>query len=315
MGIGVAQGQVKPQNTAKPVGPLKASRAMWQQWLWGYFFIAPSLLVFIVFSVYPVLKTVTLSFQRIDFIKGSSWVGFRNYERIFQDKVFLEVLRNTLTYFLGIVPLGTVLVLILSVLIFQLPAKLSNLFKGAYYLPSVTSGVVLSLIWLFIFNPAYGILNYILGLVGLEPVLWLASHKTALWSLVFMYHATSWGGSVVLVSAALGGIPQYLYEAAIIDGASRFRQFVNITLPLLRPVLTYVVIMSTISSLQIFNQIYLMTNGGPGWSTTNLVFHVYVTAFQNLEFGLGSAQVLLLLILTIVLAIVQYRYLALDIEY
>lgn len=315
MGTAQVEGRAKMSGAARSIALSRTSRAVWRQWLWGYFFIAPSLLMFVVFSVYPVLKTVTLSFQRVEFIGGTTWIGFRNYQRIFQDKVFLEVLRNTLTYFLGIVPLGTLLVLILSVLIFQLPDRLSNLFKGAYYLPSVTSGVVLSLIWLFIFNPAYGILNYILGLFGLKPVLWLASHKTALWSLVFMYHATSWGGSVVLVSAALGGISQYLYEAAIIDGASRFRQFVNITLPLLRPVLTYVVIMSTISSLQIFNQIYLMTNGGPGWSTTNLVFHVYVTAFQNLEFGLGSAQVLLLLILTIVLAIIQYRYLALDIEY
>ena len=288
---------------------------MWRQWLWGYFFIAPSLLVFLLFSMYPVLKTVILSFQRIDFMRGTSWVGLRNYEKIFQDRVFLEVLRNTLTYSLGIVPLGAVLVLILSVLMFQLPAKLSNIFKAAYYLPSVTSGVALSLVWLFIFNPAYGILNYILGLFGLAPVLWLANPKTALWSLVFMYHATSWGGSVVLVSAALGGIPQYLYEAAIIDGASRFRQFLSITLPLLRPVLTYVVIMATINSLQIFNQIYLMTNGGPGWATTNLVFNVYVTAFQNLEFGRGSAQVLFLLILTIILAVIQYRYMALDVEY
>jgi len=293
----------------------RASRAQWQRWLWGYFFIGPSLLVFLLFSLYPVIKTVIMSFQRIEFIGGSTWVGLRNYDKIFHDKAFLEVLRNTLTYFLGIVPLGTLLVLILGVLIFQLPSRLGNLFKGAYYLPSVTSGVVLSLVWLFIFNPVYGILNYVLESVGLAPVLWLASHKTALWSLVFMYHATSWGGSVVLVSAALGGIPVHLYEAAIIDGASRFRQFISITLPLLKPVLTYVVIMGTISSLQIFNQIYLMTAGGPGWSTTNLVYYVYMTAFQNLEFGLGSAQVLFVLLLTITLAIIQYRYLATDIEY
>ena len=130
-----------------------------------------------------------------------------------------------------------------------------------------------------------------------------------------MYHATSWGGSVVLVSAALGSIPQTLYEAATIDGASRFRQFISITLPLLRPVLTYVVIMSTISSLRMFNQIFLITKGAPGWSTANLVFYIYVTAFQSLEFGIGSAQVMLLLLVTMVLAVIQYRYLAIDVEY
>lgn len=130
-----------------------------------------------------------------------------------------------------------------------------------------------------------------------------------------MYHATSWGGSVVLVSAAMGNIPQSLYEAAIIDGASRFRRFISITLPLLRPVLTYVMIMATISSLQIFNQIYLMTKGGPGWATTNTVYYMYITAFQNLHFGPGAAQVVLLLILTIIMAIIQYRYLATDVEY
>ena len=294
---------------------LGRARASWKNWFWGYFFVAPSLLVFLSFSVYPVIKTVLLSFQRVDFIAGTTWVGLRNYEAIFEDSIFFDVLRNTFMYFLGIVPLGLVIVLMLSVLIFQLPTRIGQLFKAAYYLPTVASGVVLSLVWLFIFNPAYGVLNYLLSLVGLAPVRWLAGPDTALWSLVFMYHATSWGGAVVLVSAAMGGIPQHLYEAAIIDGASRFRQFISITLPLLRPVLTYVAIMATIGSLQIFNQIYLMTNGGPGWATTNLVFNVYVTAFQSLQFGRGSAQVLFLLLLTIGLAVVQYSRLAIDVEY
>ena len=275
-------------------------RAQWRDWFWGYFFIAPSLAMFVAFALYPLSSSIVMSFQRVGLTPGTNqWVGIGNYQKMVQNRVFGEVLRNTIAYALGIVPVGTALALFLSVLIFQLRSVPGNIFKAAYYLPSVASGIALSFIWLYIYHPAFGLANYLLSLVGLEPMRWLANPKTALWSIVFMYHATSWGSSYV----------------STLDGASCYRQFLGITLPLLRPILTYVVIMSTIGSLRIFNQIFLMTEGGPGWVTTNLVYHVYTTAFQNLDFGLGSAQVMILLVVTISLAVIQYRYLALDVEY
>ena len=167
-------------------------------------------------------------------------------------------------------PVGVVLSLVLSTLIYRLPTIAQIVFKSAYYLPVVTSGVVLSLIWLYLYDPAFGLLNYLLGRIGVAPILWLANPKTSLLSLVIMFHASHWGASIILLTASMGGIPQDLYEAARIDGASLFRQTLSITLPLLKPAITYVAITGTIASLQIFTEIFLMTSGGPNLATTNL---------------------------------------------
>jgi multiple sugar transport system permease protein len=282
--------------------------------LWGYFFIAPSLLFFLVFSVYPMVDSIILSFQRFS-LQGRDWIGLENYRTLTADPVFYTVLKNTMLYALAIVPVGVVLALVLSALIIRLPATAQIFFKSAYYLPVVTSGVVLSLIWLYLYDPAFGLLNYLLGQLGLPPVLWLANPAFSLPSIVLMYHASHWGGAIILLTASMGGIPEHLYESARLEGASQLRQLTAITLPLLKPAIAYVAITGTIASLQIFTEIFLMTNGGPNYVTTNLVFYIYDQGFIRFDFGLASAVAVILLLITIVIAILQFRVFSTDVEY
>ena len=282
--------------------------------LWGYFFIAPSLLMFLLFSLYPMFDSIILSFQRFS-LRGRTWIGFDNYQRLFSDPNFAIVFKNTIAYTLAIVPFGVALSLVLATLIYRMPTAAQIIFKSAYYLPVVTSGVVLSLIWLYLYDPAFGLLNFVLGSLGLDPILWLANPKTSLLSLVIMYHASHWGASIILLTASMGGIPEDLYEAARIDGASLVRQATAITLPLLKPAITYVAITGTIASLQIFTEIFLMTSGGPNLATTNLVYFIYEQGFIRFNFGMASAVAVILLLLTAGIAVVQFRLLRSDVEY
>jgi multiple sugar transport system permease protein len=282
--------------------------------LWGYFFVAPSLLMFLLFSLYPMIDSVILSFQRYR-LTGRQWVGMRNYQRLFDDPAFFTILKNTLLYALAIVPFGVVLSLLMATLIFRLPSLAQVFFKSAFYLPVVTSGVVLSLIWLYLYDPAFGLINFLLDQIGLEPVLWLADPRYSLLSVVIMFHASHWGGSIILLTASMGGIPKDLYEAARLDGASFLRQTISITVPLLKPAITYVAILGTIASLQIFAEIFLMTRGGPNYATTNLVFSIYEYGFIRFDFGRASAVAVMLLFLTIGIAVAQFRLLRSNVEY
>lgn len=285
-----------------------------QSVLWGYFFVLPSLLMFLIFSLYPMVDSIVLSFQRLR-LTGREWVGLQNYARLLDETAFFTILFNTFLYALLIVPLGVLLSLTMAALIFRLPVPAQTFFKSAFYLPVVTSGVVLSMVWLYLYDPAFGLLNYLLGNVGLEPVLWLADPTFSLMSIVIMYHASHWGGSIILLTASMGGIPKELYEAAAIEGASIIRQMVSITVPLLKPALTYVSILGTIASLQIFTEIFVMTRGGPNYATTNMVFSIYEYGFIRFDFGRASAVAVILLLMTISLAVVQFRVLRTNVEY
>ena len=281
---------------------------------WGYFFIFPSLLAFLIFSLYPMLDSIILSFQRLK-LTGREWVGIENYLRLLDEPAFFKILTNTFLYALLIVPFGVLLSLTMAALIFRLPAAAQTFYKSAFYLPVVTSGVVLSVIWLYLYDPAFGLLNYLLGMIGIEPVLWLADPTFSLLSIVIMYHASHWGGSIILLTASMGGIPRELYEAAAIEGASIFRQVISITVPLLKPALTYVSILGTIASLQIFTEIFVMTRGGPSYATTNLVFSIYEYGFIRFDFGRASAVAIILLVVTVGLAIAQFRVMRTNVEY
>jgi len=285
-----------------------------RSWGWGYFFILPSLTMFVIFSLYPMFDSVRLSFQEYS-LKGREWVGLENYRSLVGDPYFRTILTNTLAYALWIVPFGLVLSLTLSTLIYRLPTPAQVFFKSAYYLPVVTSGVVLSLVWLYLYDPAFGLLNFLLGKVGIGPVLWLSDPTWSLLSIVIMFHASHWGGSVILLTASMGGIPKDLYEAARLDGASYLRQTTSITVPLLKPALAFVAITGTITSLQIFIEVWLMTRGGPNYATTNLVFSIYEQGFIRFDFGRASAVAVVLLLITMGIAVAQFRLLKSNVEY
>jgi multiple sugar transport system permease protein len=306
-------------STKPPPSLLQRLRAGWRSVRRNkaaYLFILPSLLSFLIFSVYPVLDTVMFSFQ--SFVRGTRiWVGLKNYIDMMQDEIFLASLKNTIVYFLGMVPLGVVLALTLAGLIYFLPSrKLQSFFKAAFYLPIATvSSVILALVWSFIYEPTFGLLNYLIGLVGIAPQYWLNSVSLAQPSLIFMMHTQWWGGMIILLTASMDSVPIDLYDSARIDGATTLRQFFSITLPLIRPAIAYVAIIATISSLRIFNEILIMTKGGPAWSTSNIAYDIYLTGINAFRFGPASAYAIVILVATIGLAILQYRAVNVEVEF
>lgn len=281
---------------------------------WGYYFILPSFLFYAAFFLVPVLWSMVLSFLDYGWW-GTSFVGLDNYRAVFEDRIFWIGMRNTVYYTFGVVPLWLGKALLVASLIFPFRKSLQTFFKAAFYLPHVTSAVIISMIWLWIYNPPFGLLNYIMKAVGLDPVTWLGNTATAMPAIIFMTVVMGGGSSIVLISAAMNGIPEHLYEAAELDGASDRHIFWKITLPLLRPTLLYLIVMGTISSFQVFTNIYLMTQGGPQFSTTTIVYQIYDLAFSRFQFGQASAMAMVLFLITFVFAMVQFKWLGQEVEY
>jgi len=246
---------------------------------------------------------------------GTEFVGLRNYAQVFNDRIFWKAVVNTAYYTFGVVPLWLGKALLIAALIFPFRNSIQTFFKAAFYLPHVTSAVIISMIWLWIYNPPFGLLNYLIRFLGIEQVAWLGNTRTAMPALIFMQVVMGGGSSIVLLSAAMNGIPTYLYEAAELDGARPAQVFFRVTLPLLRPTLLYLVVTGTINSFQVFTNVYLMTQGGPQFSTTTIVYMIYDTAFKQFQFGPASAMAMVLFALTAVLALVQFRWLGQEVEY
>jgi multiple sugar transport system permease protein len=298
------------------VGRLLSHRT-YNQWIWAYLFLLPGLVLFAVFTVYPMVNTIYLSTQHsYTFYQEPRFVGLYNYTKLLRDEVWRAALRNTLVYTVLTVPVLMSLSLGLAVLIRPFASRIQGLLRGIFYLPGVTSVVVISLIWLWIYYPfGNGLANYLIGLVGIDSQLWLGRPETALAAIIFMVWMTGQGANVVLYSAALNNIPTSLYEAADLDCAGSWAKFAHITWPLLKPTTLYVAVTGTIGSFQVFGIVYTMTGGGPGYSTRTLVFQVYDTAFRSFNFGYASAQAVVLAFLVIVVAVFQFRYLATQVEY
>jgi len=281
---------------------------------WGYFFILPSLLPFAIFFVLPLVRAVILSFSEW---KPGQWdfIGLANYLSCLKDPVFWISMKNTAIYALIVVLLGTVISLLLSVLIFPLGLRMQSLFKGAFYLPTVISAVVVTMVWSWMYNPAYGLFNQLLLMMDMEPVVWLGSTKTAMPSLMAMALATGRGTGIILITASIASIPTELYDAAKIDGAGGWSLFSKITLPLIRPVLLYLLVISTLEAFQIFTPMWLLTRGGPQHSTISVAMLIYRTAFQSFQLGPAAAQSIILFFAVLGVSIVYFRMFGEEIEY
>lgn len=264
--------------------------------------------------VFPIAKGLTLSFQQWS-IHGSGWVGWSNYAQVLTDGVFWKSLRITAIYTVLTVALGIALSLVVAFMIEPLSARWQTFFKSAFYLPSVAPIVIVSILWSWIFHPAFGLLNYAIGRLGMAPVLWLADPGIALYSIVLMALTVGQGHVILILSAALGGIPKDYHESARIDGAGVWREIVSVKLPLLKPALLYLLVVNTIASFQVFAPIYLLTAGGPNGATRTIGFLIYESGFKKFQFGVASAQAVILLLLVMIVAVVQFRSMASDVEY
>ena len=286
-----------------------------RDYFWGYVFILPALILFAIFFFYPLAWAFVLGFQKFD-IWQSQWIGLRNYEYVLQDPVYHRALINTLLYTIGTVPAGILISLVLAIAIYRIRSPwMQNFFKGAYYLPTQIGAIIIALVWVWIFNPRWGLITWLVTSLGLPNRFWLNDPQTALPALIFMSLASGHGGGVILYLAALGGIPRTLYEAAEIDAASAWSKFINVTWPLLKPTTLYVLILGVIGSFQVFGPIYVMTQGGPNFATITLVYYIFQTFFQFAQFGLASAQAFILGAIIIVFSLIQYRIFSTDVEY
>lgn len=302
---------------SKPSGWLAGlSRALQRSNKWGYVFIAPLVIDFMIFTAYMAFYAVQISFQELragEFV----WIGLENYRRVLANPLTWNAMRNTFVYTLSVVILGLCTALVLSELIFRRSGRAQVFYKSAFYLPSVVSSVVVALVWTWIFNPFYGILNAVVGAIGIPPQNWLGNPTLALPSLIFMAVVGGGGASIVLLTASMGGIPTELYDAARIDGASEWTRFSRITVPLLRPTLLYLFVVGFIGNFQVFEQVYVMTGGGPGFppATDTVGFRIYDMAFRTVQFGGAAAMSMVLFMIILVFSSVQFRLFATELEY
>lgn len=280
----------------------------------GMIFLVVPMLLFMLFSVYPMLYAAYLSLTSFSFTQAPEFIGIANFQRLFSDSVFHTAFVNTLIYTLGVVPVGMVLSLLLAVLLNQ-KVRGITFFRVAFYLPVVTSTVASGMIWLWMYAPDTGLVNRLLESVGLHGQRWLIDPNWALLSVMLVAIWKNLGYTMTIFLAALQGIPAHLYEAAEIDGANTWDKFRVITIPLLKPATFFIFVTSIISSFQVFGSVYVMTNGGPGYATTTVVHQIYLNAFRYLRMGYASAEALVLFIVIFSLSLFNWRFLRSDVEY
>lgn len=272
--------------------------------MWVALFILPSLLGFLVFIVYPVFYSLYVSFTDWDLINQMHFIGFENYKNLLDDPNFWNSLKNTFTFIIGYLPLVMILGLSVALLV-NSNIRFKTFFRATYFLPVVTSWVAVSLVWKWLFNPKYGLINYFLSLVGVDGPNWLNDPNTAMIAIIITSVWKDIGFIMILYLGGLQNISPSLYEASGIDGANKWQQFWKITLPMLKPTTFFVMMISLINSFQVFDQVNIMTEGGPGDSTTVLVQNIYNSAFRYSEMGYAAAMSWVLFVIILVVSLVQ----------
>lgn len=289
-------------------------RPVWRQAL-PYLLIAPSLAVFLLFEIYPIFYSLYLSFTKWNLISPTkTWVGLANYQDLLTSAEFHRSLINTLLYTAGRVIFSLAIALAMALLV-NSQKRWASWVQAAIFSPHVISMVSVSLLWLWLMDPTHGLLNYLLGLVGIPPLKWLGASSTALLSLIIVAVWKVIGYDMLIFLAGLQSIPAELQEAAKIDGAGPFRRFWSITLPLLSPTLFFLSVTSVITSFQVFDIVRVMTGGGPGDSTNVLVYYIYQYGFRYFKIGHSSAASIVLLVLVLGLTLLQFRFLERRVHY
>ena len=275
-----------------------------------FLFICPVIVINLIFFCLPFLQSLAMSFFEWPLLGEKTFVGLGNYQTLLADDQFRTSLLFTMKYTLFVTPALFLMAFILALLI-DGKFKGVTLFRTIYFSPVVISMTSCSLIWLWIYNDLYGILNYILQKLHIidEAILWMGSEKTSLPAIVFMITWKMAGFSMLIILAAFQSVDTEVYESAAIDGASKARQFFHITLPIIRPQVGLALIMSVIGSVLAFEQFLIMTKGGPTETTTTLVHYIYNTSFKYYNFGYGSAMTIVLLMIMLALSFAQMRLL------
>ena len=271
----------------------------------GYLFISPWIVGFICFVLFPTVFSLYLSFTDWPLVGSPTWVGLNNYIKLFSDRNFYHSLYVTAIYVLITVVPGMIFSILISVLLNQ-KIRMKGFFRTIFYLPAIIPGIAVYVMFTWILNPDYGLLNYLLSIIGIQGPKWLQSSD---WSLLSIGLVSWWsvGSNMVLYLAGLQGIPGDYYEAAKIDGASNIKMFFKITLPLLSPTIFFSLIIGIINAFQAFNQALVMTNGGPADSTLLYVLYLYKNAFVYFKMGYASALAWVLLVIVVILNVILFK--------
>jgi multiple sugar transport system permease protein len=280
---------------------------------WGYAMIAPGFIGLLIFYIWPMLQTFYFSFTEWGPFGDAVWTGLANYRELFHGPEFLMALRNTLVYTVLSVSITEAIALVLAVLLNQKLRGMS-VYRTLYFIPVVTMPVAIGLVWRWLYNSDYGVINYLLSLIGIEGANWLSDPDLALYAIVVVGVWSGIGYALVLFLAGLQTIPAEYYDAASVDGAGALVKFFRITLPLLSPTVFFVTVISLIDSLQVFDLIFVMISSGRSASTSpvidqtqSLVYLFYKNTFVINEQGQGAAVVLTLFIIIVLITLVQFR--------
>ncbi len=274
--------------------------------MWALVFLSPQVIGLFLFALLPILGVFFLSLTEWDGFGEMTFVGLSNYVTQFQSQELLVALRNTLIYTAIVVPGGVGLALLVALGVNQVRGK--TLYRLFFFMPYVTSAVAVSVIWLFILNRDIGLINvYLQNWFGVQGPGWLTNPVMVMPSISMVSIWQGLGFNMVILLAGLQTIPNEYREAASVDGAGRFRQFFSITLPLLSPSLFFVVVTSFISSFQVFDQAFVLTQGGPGLASHTLVYHLYDLAFVDFTFGASSAAAMILFVIILTITLIQFR--------
>lgn len=292
-----------------------------REMMWAYAFLSPAFFFLIVLILFPILFAFWISLHDWSLIpRDFPFIGLQNYAEALKDSLTIKSLQNTLVYSVGAVPVGMALSLILALVMNQDNLPFRTAFRTAYFIPVITSWVAVSFVWIWMFEPRWGLVNSFLAWFGISGIKWLASPVWALPAIMIVAIWKGLGFSMVIFLAGLQGIPRELHDAAKIDGANSWQSFWSITFPLLNPTIVFITVTSVIGSLQVFTPAVIMTTvqgeaGGPINSTRVMVYHIYSTAFRYNRLGFGAALAFLLFALILVVTLIQLRVTQRDIEY
>lgn len=277
-----------------------------EETLSGYLFLLPNLIGFLVFSLLPIGFAVYITMTDWRLAAAPEFIGFQNFVTLWNDPLFWKTLINSAYYTFVAVPTGVFIAFWLAVLMNrQMRGVL--LFRTVYFLPQITLTVAAAVVWSWIYHPELGLLNYLLGLVGIDGPNWLSSTRWAMPAIIIMGNWQGIGFAMLILLAGLQGVPQEYYDAAEIDGASSWQTMRYVTIPLLTPTIFFVVVTSLIGAFQGFDIFYVLTNGGPAYSTTTLVLYIYQNGFSFFRMGYGAALAVVLFFCILIITLVQWR--------
>lgn len=279
-----------------------------KKYIISYAFVLPAMILNLVLFLYPFLQTVVMSFYDWPILGAKKFILFDNYARLFGDEQFIKSLVFTLKYALFVTPSLFLLAFLLAIIVNGTFRGVS-FFRSIYYAPVVISMTCCSMVWLWIYNDLYGVLNYLLQRFHIieSPVLWMNAAETSLPAIIFMITWKMAGFTMLIILAAFQSVDEQIYEAASVDGANTVTQFFSLTLPIIRPQVALALIMSVIGSVLAFEQFLIMTKGGPAQETTTIVHYIYNTSFKYFKMGYGSSMTVVLLIILGVFSYFQYK--------